>query len=575
MRLETYLRSFSVRTRLLAALLFVSIIPAVSIGAYAYNTYLHSITEKLTDSYIHAINQMNVSLTLELERYKNFLDDVSVSEEVQELMNENRGGAPLRRAVDAIIPDKSGYFRALRVIDRNGQLLYDTGFAGIYTMSEHQNLLKVTEDASPQVSLSNVSASSTGSLVIGRKIYLFPSGFEHIGYIFVFFSNTLLNRNILNDNSLGDGKVVLLSEDGIVLAGNTRNPVAYFEQDLFQRMLESNKAGEKSFLVDIDGVRSLIVFSHNINYSSYLVAIIPMSFINEAAAQTGRNLSLSVALAAIVSVALSLIIYQSVNGPIHNIIHKIQAKDKSKKDSLPDESADEIGFLARTIDLYTSDLEEMTKMRIIDQRRKRELELEALQYQINPHFVFNTLNSLRWVAVMGNAPIQVSDGLKSLSQLMRSVLLNNDEMVSLREELANLSHYFIIQKIRYADCFEVINEVDETVMESLIPRFILQPLAENAVLHGTEGGTVNIKITLRCVRTAGGVLMEIIDNGRGFDPLKIKDLSAGRFSGIGLNNVNERLKLYFGDNHGLEIISSQGEGTTCRVFVPGKGESDV
>ncbi|MCL2699822.1 MAG: histidine kinase, partial [Defluviitaleaceae bacterium] len=401
--------------------------------------------------------------------------------------------------------------------------------------SEFGHLLHLTEVASPRDSLYHISGSPVGSLAIGRKIHRFPLGKEHIGYIFVFVSDSILNRNILREVSFGGGGIMLLSADGIVLAGNITSPgTRLSDTDLFTKLIDAANSGSQSFNTEADGAPSLVVFNQSQQNDAYLLAAIPVSYINEAAAQTGQNLVLAVAAATILGAVIAMLIYRSI---------------------------------ART--------------RLADQRRKRELELAALQYQINPHFLFNTLNSLKWVAVINDAHSSVSEGITSLSKLLKNVLLSDDEMIPLHEELDNLAHYLTIQKIRYAGCFEVVSEIGEDVADSLIPRFILQPLVENAVLHGTEGGERRIVITVRCERTDNGVLLEIKDNGGGFDSENIKDSAKGRFSGIGLSNVDERLKLYFGDGNGLEILSGKGEGTVCRVIIPNsraravKGRSDV
>jgi two-component system sensor histidine kinase YesM len=287
----------------------------------------------------------------------------------------------------------------------------------------------------------------------------------------------------------------------------------------------------------------------------------------------GLSVILFVTIAAALCVALSLWIYRSVASPINRIMTKCRSTPQTGE-PLGDESLDELGFLSRAIDQYTADLEAMTQMRVVDQRRKRELELEALQYQVNPHFLFNTLGTLKWVAIINDAPPVISKGITSLSELLRSVLLSKDEMIPIREELENLAHYFMIQRIRYAECFEVVNEIDLTAEENKIPRFILQPLAENAILHGSEGGTRQIVITVRCARTPEGVLLEILDNGNGFDPSAVRNNHDEKFSGIGLSNVDERLKLYFGDRHGLDIRSRPGEGTVCRLLIPDRPDME-
>jgi len=557
------IRSVSVRTRLLAALLFASIAPAVFVGLYAYQSYTRSIAEKLADSAVQTIRQLDNALSTELMRYTQFIDQVSVSEVVQEALAERRGGGVVRREIDSILI-RGGHFRGLRVTDTEGIPLYDDGRTLVFE-DALSILLRNAEAASTADGLYYIGGPRDGNLTIGRKIFRFPLGREHIGYVFAFISDAvLLDKKLWDGVALGGGEVALLSADGTVLAGSIASPGAtLIGTELYEQLLQA----QEPFVSEVNGTPSLIVFSQNARYDAYLLAAIPLAYINEEAGQTGLRVILFVAVAAALCVALSLWIYRSVASPIHRIVAKCRGTPEIGG-PIGDDSPDELGFLSRAVDQYTADLEAMAQMRVVDQRRKRELELEALHYQVNPHFLFNTLGTLKWVSIINDAPPVISEGITSLSELLRSVLLNKDEMISIREELENLAHYFMIQRIRYAECFEVVNDIDQSVVDTQIPRFILQPLAENAILHGSEGGARQIVITVRCARVPEGVLLEIRDDGNGFDPSAVKDQHEDRFSGIGLPNVDERLKLYFGDEHGLDIESKPGEGTICRVLIP-------
>jgi two-component system sensor histidine kinase YesM len=189
-----------------------------------------------------------------------------------------------------------------------------------------------------------------------------------------------------------------------------------------------------------------------------------------------------------------------------------------------------------------------------------------LQYQINPHFLFNTLNTLQLVAQMNKDKV-VAEGIRSLSELLKNTLINKQEFITIQEEIDNLKHYFSIQAIRYAGSFHVTYEVDEAFSSYLLPKLILQPLAENSVLHGTYNDGRIINIYVGCVRDGNDLILEVNDNGKGFD---MKDASAvpKGLGGIGSRNVNDRIHLYFSDAYGLQIQSSPGKGTNCSIRIP-------
>jgi len=562
MKLEELIRRVNVRTRLLAALLFVSIIPTILVGVYAYRAYAGSITQRLTDMSILSVQQLGTVLSAELSRYSQWIDVSSVSTDVQEALSERESGGNLRRAVSNIII-VGGYFRGLRIAGTNGEILFDDGRLRLLE-SGFIRLLDDAEAASPMDSLQYIGGYPAGSIAIGRKIHRYPRGVEHIGYIFAIVDPELLKERIFSGTNLG-GEMILMAADGTVLSASvTEAGTPLRDTQLYSALMESSGSGGDIFTVNWNGIQSFAVFSAIPRYNAYLIATIPLSYIDSEMRPVLLRILLLTAVAIVLSVVLSLLIYRSVDYPIRRIIGNLSDGEAGP---VMDENPDELGFLARAIDKYTVELESMALMRMEDQRRKRELELAALQYQINPHFLFNTLGTLKWLAVINDAPAVISDGITSLSQLLRGILLSDDELVSVREELDNLSHYLAIQRIRYADCFNVVEEIDETVLSCPIPRFILQPLVENSVLHGSESGR-RITVTISCRRQDECVLLEISDDGNGFDIESVNKHSHKKFSGIGISNVDERLKLYYGDEHGLEIYSKPGEGTICRVIIP-------
>ena len=555
------LRSVSVRTRLLAALLCVSIIPVLLIGISANRVYTRLITRELSDFAAQTIRRIDAELSTKLRRFEMVIDAVSISSEVQDALLEQRSDLTLRREIERLVI-RGGDFHELYVVGRDGAILYESGFLRI-SKNGFDTLRAGADAASSADSLYHIRGAHSGYLTLGRKIFRFPDGQEHIGYIFVFINEELPGEEFFQ--SFEDGGVILLSSDGTVLAGD-RNILGTRLDDspLFGELLAAESDGRDSFITALNELQSYVVFNYNERYDTYLLAAVPLRYIHEGTEQTGRRLIILIIVTILLCILVSFVVYRSVSKPINRIIAKCESEADSGR--IDDNSSDEIGFLARAVDQYAADLEFMTQIRIDDQRRKRDLELKALQYQINPHFLFNTLSTLKWVAVMDGASPVVSDGIAALSQLLRSVLLNKDEMVPLHEELENLMHYFTIQKIRYADCFKVVEDIDASILTHHVPRFILQPLAENAVIHGSAGGERDIIITVRCKKVSGGIRLEIQDNGSGFDPEAAQHSNEEKFSGIGLANVNERLMLYFGK--ALEIESVIGEGTICRVFVP-------
>ena len=160
---------------------------------------------------------------------------------------------------------------------------------------------------------------------------------------------------------------------------------------------------------------------------------------------------------------------------------------------------DEIGVISDNFDSMLKRVNELIEKTKLQEVEKRDLEIRMLQAQINPHFLFNTLNSLKWTALM-NQDYTVSEGLSSLAELLRNTIIDKNELVTIREELENIKNYVVIQKIRYGNSFDVQYEVDELLLENKVIKFILQPIVENSIIPGIDENKENQKIIIKCQR---------------------------------------------------------------------------
>ena len=156
----------------------------------------------------------------------------------------------------------------------------------------------------------------------------------------------------------------------------------------------------------------------------------------------------------------------------------------------------------------------------------------------------------------------------ALSSLLQSTLIKKDELIPFDDELRNLKNYCDIQQLRYAGRFEMEYQIEDAAGYWTVPRFILQPLVENSILHGTADEDDFVTITVRATVSENLLTIHISDTGCGFDPRAIKEKNSERFSGIGLSNVDERMRLHYGNEYGLTIESAPGIGTQCILCIP-------
>lgn len=524
---RSLIRHIKIQYRLLAVFLLISLLPTICIGMYAYRVYTRAINSKISESALQTVRSLNTNMTIELEKFQDYCATLSVADAVQNSLQQTSAGQDISRDMvlsirdlSVNIPFQSIYLKNLRIVSLDGTPIYDRGYDGIpYEKSEQ--LLAVIDKTAPKDSLQFIHTyRSQDKLVLGRKLYSATLGGEPVGYIMVYINEALFEKKIFADVTFGpESNIMLVDEHGSILSSQDRSLLGknIADTELFGELEANIALGKHTFNINENGKSDVVIAMYNNNFGCYLVANIPGSYITKEAESINTALFWIAAALILLSLILTFIVYVSIVSPIRNIVAACNiTSDEDLNVHINDPNKDELGFLSRTIDQMVDEIQLLMDRRQADQVRRRELELEALQYQINPHFLFNTLNSFQWLAVINDVPV-VAEGISSLSALLRSTIMKTDEFVPLSEELENLSNYFTVQKIRYGNSFDVCYEIDSKTKSQLLPRFVLQPLAENAIIHGTENMPESIMITVSSTLDGhGNMVIEIRDNGCGF-----------------------------------------------------------
>ena len=242
--------------------------------------------------------------------------------------------------------------------------------------------------------------------------------------------------------------------------------------------------------------------------------------------------------------------------------------------------------------IYTARLESLIRRCSDESVRKnsaqifdKQTELTALQSQINPHFLYNTLETIRGQALLdGND--EIARMTEALGAFFRYSISRKGTMVTLRDELANINNYMLIQRYRFSNRFSleiVVDEEDEEAYECMVPRLIIQPVVENAIFHGLEDMDENGKVTIEILLTEENLILMISDNGKGIPEEELESLNARIHSddkrllepqgkanrtGIALPNIDRRLRLLYGDGYGVNVYSTPGQGTDVEILLP-------
>jgi two-component system LytT family sensor kinase len=190
--------------------------------------------------------------------------------------------------------------------------------------------------------------------------------------------------------------------------------------------------------------------------------------------------------------------------------------------------------------------------------------MDALTSQINPHFLFNTLNTVS--SLIRFDPDMARGVVLKLSNILRRLLRKHETFVPLREELEFIDNYLDIEVIRFGrDKLQIFKEIDEQTLETFVPSMLLQPMVENSIKHGLAPRLEGGQIHLRTRHVDGRLLIEVSDNGMGIPPERLADVYGG---GIGISNVHERLRLLYGDQFKMDIRSQEGQGTQIHIEIP-------
>ena len=235
----------------------------------------------------------------------------------------------------------------------------------------------------------------------------------------------------------------------------------------------------------------------------------------------------------------------------------------------------EIGSLSKSFNVMTEKIHALMEQNVYEQKQKRKSEMKALQAQINPHFLYNTLDSIIWMSEAGKND-EVVLMTSALAKLLRQSISNDKEQITIREEVDYVRSYLTIQKMRYQDKLEYSIEVEDQIRGAYIIKFILQPLVENAIYHGLKYKETKGNLDVRGYRKGNKIYLTVADDGIGMDDEELKHIfdrkeENGKSNGVGVYNVHKRIRLYYGPEYGVTFVSRKGEGTVATVTIPFDG----
>lgn len=446
----------------------------------------------------------------------------------------------------------------------------------IYTDMEQENAEKVLEyvesdNASMLISSYYNPYREKDILRFVLKLYNNSNRNYQIGYVVCDVDSnvfTTIMEKYRTDNTM----FIWLQPDGdrpVTALGTLSSD----EEELYKEMSSEIASGDTWNTAGINEQEIFQVEQSRYNLTAY--SILPQSLL----LRNQKNLSINIVLIAVVMIVLSTVltfmISRYMTRPLGNLMQTIQRIKKGETDLRADtENKDEIGELGENFNEMLDQMEELREKESRANLLLSQAEYKALQAQINPHFLYNTLETMSSIAEIRNCS-EVSMLSQSLSNIFRYSLNMKDQLSTVAQEINHLKNYCYVMSVRMQDNIEYVYDIDESLLKERIPRISIQPLVENALNHGLRNKRGEKKVQIRIKRQDENLVISVRDNGMGMDAEQINEslqknemIQTEKGSSIGLYNINARVKILYGDQYGIHIESAPGEGTCVFIVLP-------
>lgn len=412
-------------------------------------------------------------------------------------------------------------------------------------------------------------ASANGYVMGVRKIKDFES-LKEVGFIYVFLQEETI-RQLYEDLKTAPGSFFqVLDAQGQVVSSNHEA-----SENLANLQL---REGQGLQPVRVDGAMYYVQETYLSELGWYIREYTPKKEIM----QDIYRLQIIISSVFLIIMGTLLLVMNRFSESLTMSIRKLQSsmlevRNENFKVRAPVIHQDEMGELTETFNMMTGRIQQLIEEDYKSKLLLKETEFRFLRAQINPHFLYNTLDAISWKAAMGGDK-EVSKMAVALGRILRWSISKTDASVSLAEETENVEDYLSIQKMRYGDSLSYVIAVGEAESKMLVPKMILQPLVENALVHGLEEKEGDKRLLIAAKEEKDLLQISIRDNGVGMSQERIEKVLGGRLKqekqhGVGLYNVHQRIQMSYGEVYGIEIKSKLGEGTEILIRLPKGGKS--
>ena len=586
-----FIGKFSSIQSVIFATVAVLVLSAVVIVTGVSMKFTNTSIFENSSEYTHTIiQQMNQNIDSYIDYMENIAYLISSNEDVQDYLFDekidNEGRYRILNQFQTILDSRSD-IRNVGIISKNGRMLINDG-----SKSVNQDLDLNTQEwyatalekpNGPILTSSHVQHIISGErpwvITLSRGIRDRSGSGEKEGVFFIDLNYSAISE-LCDQSTVGTkGYAFILDAKGNIVY----HPQ---QQQLYNELQTENislimDTDEDTVLTGTGNDGKLYSISRSEKTGWTVVDCTNVKELLSKSRQAQSVYVLTAIILVIVALLFSRFMARSITLPIQkhrDSMKKVQEGDFSVSDVVVD-SKNEIGSLTKSFDVMTHRIHELMEQNVHEQEEKRKSELKALQSQINPHFLYNTLDSIIWMAE-GKKNEEVVLMTASLARLLRQSISNEDEVVPIANEVEYARGYLTIQKMRYKDKLEFQIEVDSSILYIPLIKLVLQPIIENAIYHGLKYKESKGLLIVKGFMKDGNAVLQVIDDGVGMDEetlAHIYDKHKVNYhsNGVGVYNVQKRLKLYYGEDYGITYTSELGKGTTATITIPGRQEGQI
>jgi len=416
---------------------------------------------------------------------------------------------------------------------------------------------------------SNTDEIQKPVFVLGRSIKNFDNLDQTLGILLMEFDPAPIQEFLSEVDFQAHGTTYIVDNQNTIMAD------ANGTQNMRPSGIKLPTANSGYLTDTVEGEDAMVVYDQLTINDWRLVGVAPIHNLVSDSREIGFYTIYLVIGFSLVAIALALLVAKQIHRPVRVLLWSMRRAREGDFDvQIIDERSDEFGVLNRSFNIMVSRIKELIDEVYVQKLLKKEIQLKMMASQINAHFLYNTLDSIHWIARIHKVD-EISTMIFGLSKYLRISLSEGNDFVTVRESAELLESYLAIQKVRYQDKFLVTMQIDPALLNYRVLKFVFQPLVENAIYHGLENKRGSGRLNIRWIKEDHILFFEVEDDGIGIEELKLLELEEAMFREDGngeqhfaLRNINSQIKLTYGKEFGLFMESTAGVGTKVTLILP-------